>query len=107
MPWFDALKMYATAGLAVMLLAVTSYAILQDRWLDDAVRERNAAVQQLHAAERVLIVLADQHADELARKTTATEARDAIRSMDVTNEPPVGESLRRALQAADQIGGIK
>jgi hypothetical protein len=103
----DKLQSLSTAGLAVLLLAVASYAVLQDRWLDDAVRDRNAAITQLHAAERALIVLADQHADELARKTTATEAREAIRSLDVSNEPPVGESLRRVLQAADQIGGMK
>lgn len=103
----DRLQTWVTVGLVIWGVAIAGYAIVQDRQLDIARRERDTAVTQRHAAERALIVLADQHADELARKTTATTAREAILSLDVSNEPPVGESLRRALEAADMIGGMK
>lgn len=103
----DTLRTGVMFGLVTLVVAIAGYAIVQDRHLDRITQERDTAITQRHAAERALIVLADQHAEEIAQKTTATAAREGIRALDVSNEPPVGESLRRALEAADMIGGVK
>lgn len=103
----DKIQAWATAGLVVWGVLVAGYALLQDRWLDDMRRERDAAILQRHAAERAIIVLADQHAEELARKTASTAAREDILAMDVSNEPPIAESVQAALQAAEAMRGMK
>lgn len=100
------LRTYSTVGLVLLLVAVAGYAVLQDR-AHDARRERDEAVKQRQAAERAIIVLADERAQADERKTVAREARDGILSLPVENEPPVAESLHMGLQAADRLGGIE
>src|SRR5690606_27592554 len=101
------LLIIATLGMAVLALVAGGYAMVLDRRVDEMRRERDAAIVERYAAERALIVLEDQHFEELARKTEVTAGKEAIRELDVSNDPPVAESLRRGLQTADEIGGLK
>ena len=105
--WFDTLQTYATIGLAVMLLAVAGYAVLQDRWLDDARRERDEAVQQRDAGMTAIEELERNSADRSSRETQVRTAREAIISAPEEDDAPISPVLLQGLRAADQIGGLE
>ena len=97
---------WLTGGIVLLLVAVSFYAVLQDRALDDMRRDRDAAVRQRQAAERTMVVMADQHAAALLRTEIHGENRAAILAAPAEEDGPVSPILMKAMRGADRIGGI-
>lgn len=95
---------------STLYLAVASLALviwIQHGVVVDRTVERDEAIEQRQAAEKAIVVLADERIEAERRKTAAAAGREAIVSVPEGNDPAVGESVRRALLAADEIGGVE
>lgn len=102
------LQGWMTSGLVLLLIAVAGYAMVQDRALDDARRQRDEAVRARQAAERAIVVLADNYQQKLERQEVLSTAREDIKQMPAADrEVPLSEIWRRSFRAADEIGGLK
>lgn len=94
-------------GLAVLFCATAGYTIHITRQLDDNRDALREAVRAREAAEKALIVMADEHASAIERKTVATEGKERVRVSSKGNHPPISEPLRNGLETTDLIGGVE
>lgn len=75
--------------------------------LDAVVIERDQAIADRQAAERAMVVLADEAAAAQSRSAIRSTGRESILAMPVTEDGPVSGVLRRGMSVADEIGGLK
>lgn len=101
------LQGWMTSGLVLLLIAVAGYAMIQDRALDDARRQRDEAVRARQAAERAIVVLADQASENARIAEEQSKGRESIVAAPASEDGPVAPVLQRGLDAADRIGGIQ
>jgi hypothetical protein len=95
-------------GLMLLVAAMAFYILLQDRSIDDLRRQRDAAVDARRAAERTIIVMADQAAQQRQRNEIRQDAReDIVKMPEADRKQPLSDIWRRAFRAADEIGGVK
>jgi len=107
MDLFSKIQSWMTSGLVLLLVAVSGYAMIQDRALDDARRQRDDAVRARQAAERAIVVLADQAAENARIAGEKADGRESIVAAPASEDGPVAPVLQRGLDAADRIGGLK
>ena len=85
--------------------------MLNDRFAKIALqgmrRSRDETVRARNAAERTIIVMADENRRALERKTAAGTAKEAVREAAMGNDPPISPILREALRGADTVSGVK
>lgn len=70
-------------------------------------RDRDQAIADRQAAEKAMVVLADEVADANARAAVRSAGRESILAMPVTEDGPVSGVLRHGMSIADEIGGIR
>lgn len=104
---FDRLQAWMTSGLLLLVIAVGFYAMVQDRALDDARRQRDEAVRARQASERALVVLADQASENARIADEKARGRASIVASPASEDGPVASVLQRGFDAADRIGGLK
>jgi hypothetical protein len=92
-------------GLIVWGAGMGATAACLDRQLVEVRQDLDEAVRARHAAERALIVLADEHAAALQRKTTAQTGKEAIRALPEGEDGAISPTLRMGLETADRLGG--
>lgn len=90
-------------AIAMLAVLIVSWAVITiDRaWSDIARLE-----QQLGDTKRMLDVVTAERAAAELRARRASTAREAILSAPDADNAPVAPVLRRALEAADEIGGL-
>ena len=103
----DKMQMWATIGLILWGVVMGATAFFLDQQLVEVSSQRDEAVRARQAAERAIIVLADEHAAELDRKTQAQAGKEAIRAMSASEDGPIANTLREGLRTADRLGGYE
>ena len=107
MSWLPKLQTWSVTGLIVMLMAAGMYIMHLDRAVDDMRAERDAAVRARQAAERALVVLADQASENARIADEKAKGREGIVAAPASEDGPVAPVLQRGFDAADRIGGLK
>lgn len=75
--------------------------------VDELTIERDAAIADRQAAERAMVVLADEAQAAAGRALIRSSGRESILAMPVTEDGPISGVLRHGLDIADEIGGLK
>lgn len=101
----DKIQQWAVIGLIIWGAGMAGTAAWLDRQLVEVTKDLDEAVRARQAAEKAIIVLADEHAAELERKTTAQTGKEAIRAMPEGEDGAIARTLRTGLETADRIGG--
>lgn len=101
----DRIQQWAVIALIIWGAGMAGTAAWLDRQLVEVRLDLDEALRARHAAERALIVLADEHAAELQRKTTAQGGKEAIRAMLEGEDGAIAQTLRMGLETADRLGG--
>lgn len=97
----------AGAVLVAVAAAGWIYADHLDGRVDDLTRDLREAVDKRQAAERAIVVLADEQADADRRARDVQSSRESIIAAPATDDGPVAPVLHQALEAADRIGGVQ
>lgn len=101
------LRLAAVLTALVVLLALGGIVYVQTQRLESTERQLDETRDALDATKRAIEVLQAERIEAERRKAAAAAGREAIVSVPEGNDPGVGESLLRALQAADEIGGLE
>jgi hypothetical protein len=101
------LQRWSVAGLIILLMAGGMYIMHLGRAFDEMRDERDAAVRARQAAERALVVMADQASENARIANERGKGREAIVASGPEEDGPVAPVLQRGFEAADRIGGIK
>lgn len=101
------LQRWSVAGLIILLMAGGMYIMHLDRAFDDMRDERDAAVRARQAAEKALVVMADQASENARIADEKANGREGILTSGADEDAPWAPVLQRGFDAADRIGGIK
>ncbi len=101
------LQRWSVAGLIMLVMAGGMYVMHLDRAVDDMRDERDAAVRARQAAEKALVVMADQASESARIADERGKGREAIVASPPEEDGPVTPVLQRGFDAADRIGGLK
>jgi hypothetical protein len=101
------LQRWSVAGLIILLMAGGMYIMHLGRAFDEMRDERDAAVRARQAAERALVVMADQASENARIANERGKGREANVASGPEEDGPVAPVLQRGFEAADRIGGIK
>lgn len=101
------LRLAAIIAVASVVMAMGGIAWIQTQRLESAERQLRETREILDATRKAVAALEAEKIESDRRKTAAAAAREAVRDASVDDEPPIAPSVWAALEAANEIGGLK